>query len=212
MIELRTLRDGGQRPEETAKTVAGFLAEAKETLELAHYDLHLAPETAAIVGDAIRAAAARGVAVRIVFNVDHRNPIPVPPPPEPDAELIASFGVPHRAIAGVPDLMHHKYVVRDGEAVWTGSMNWTDDSFSRQENVLVTLRSPEIAAAYAANFEELWTTGAVELSGFGEPRTIDVGGTPGARVVHAGARRGSRRRASGGRSGGRSAASASPRP
>ena len=65
----------------------------------------------------------------------------MPPPPEPDGELIASFGVPFKPISGVPDLMHHKYVVRDGEHVWTGSMNWTDDSFSRQENVVVRIRS-----------------------------------------------------------------------
>jgi hypothetical protein len=54
------------------------------------------------------------VAVRIIYNVDHANPIPVPPPPEPDVQLIASLGVPAKAIAGVPDLMHHKFVVRDG--------------------------------------------------------------------------------------------------
>ena len=52
----------------------------------------------------------------MIYNVDHRNPIPVPPPPEPDDGLIASLGVPAHAIAGEPDLMHHKYVVRDGTA------------------------------------------------------------------------------------------------
>jgi phosphatidylserine/phosphatidylglycerophosphate/cardiolipin synthase-like enzyme len=77
----------------------------------------------------------------------------------------------------VPDLMHHKYVVRDGEAVWTGSTNWTDDSWSRQENVIVTVESPELAHAFALDFDELWDTGAVERSGFVEPRPVDVGGT-----------------------------------
>ena len=47
-------------------------------------------------------------------------------PLEPDGKLIESFGVPVRAIAGVLDLMQHKFVVRDRDAV-TGSMNWTDD-------------------------------------------------------------------------------------
>ncbi len=178
MIEVRTLTDGGQSATEMAETIAGFLGEAKRTLDLAHYDFHLAPETAAVIGAAIEEASRRGVTVRIAYNVDHRNPIPVPPPPEPDAELIASLGVAHKAIAGVPDLMHHKYVVRDGETVWTGSMNWTDDSFSRQENVVVTIRSGELARAFAEDFEQLWQTEAVEQSGFVEPRTLGVGSTP----------------------------------
>src|SRR2546423_14457618 len=142
---VRTLTDGGQEPLEIAQAIAAWLAEARKSLELAQYDFHLAPDTAAVVAGAIRDAAARGVAVRILYNVDHRNPIPVPPPPEPDVELIASLGVPSKAVAGVPDLMHHKFVVRDGESVWTGSMNWTDDSWSRQENVIGTADSTEPA-------------------------------------------------------------------
>jgi phosphatidylserine/phosphatidylglycerophosphate/cardiolipin synthase-like enzyme len=177
MIEVRTLRDGGQRAEEVASWIAEFIGETQRTLDLAHYDFHLSPETAAIVGGAIRSAAARGVAVRFVYNVDHRNPIPVPPPPEPDAQLIASLGVPAHAIAGVPDLMHHKYVIRDEECVWTGSMNWTDDSFSLQENVISTVRSAEVASRYAADFEQLWARGAVERSGFVEPIPLSVNGT-----------------------------------
>ena len=132
-------------------------------------------ETAQIVGGAIAAAAARGVAVRLLYNIDHRNPIPVPPPPEPDAQLIASLGVPAKAIAGVPDLMHHKFVVRDGESVWTGSMNWTDDSFSVQENVILVVRSADLAAAFTRNFDELWEIGIVEQTGFVDPRPVPVG-------------------------------------
>jgi phosphatidylserine/phosphatidylglycerophosphate/cardiolipin synthase-like enzyme len=175
-LTVRTLTDGGQRPAEVARWIADFVGGARRALDLAHYDFHLSPETAAIVGGAISDAAARGVAVRFVYNVDHRNPIPVPPPPEPDAQLIASLGVPAKAIAGVPDLMHHKYAVRDRESVWTGSMNWTDDSFAIQENVLATVRSPDLAAAFALDFDQLWSTGAVEQSGFVEPRPLKLGG------------------------------------
>ena len=112
----------------------------------------------------------------MIYNVDHRNPIPVPPPPEPDVELIASLGVPEHAIAGEPDLMHHKYVVRDGKSIWTGSTNWTDDSWSRQENVIVTVESAELGRAFTTNFEELWSKGIVEESGFIDPVDVDVGG------------------------------------
>ena len=158
-----------------AHDVAKFLAAAKRSLDLAQYDFHLAPDTAAIVGGAIKDAGARGVAVRMIYDVGHRNPIPVPPPPEPDVELISSLGVPHRPIAGIPDLMHHKYTVRDGETVWTGSTNWTDDSWSRQENVIVTVESPALATAFTANFEELWAKADVERSGFVDPNPVRVG-------------------------------------
>jgi phosphatidylserine/phosphatidylglycerophosphate/cardiolipin synthase-like enzyme len=175
MITIRTLTDGGQEPVEIARAIEEFVAGAKRTLELAQYDFHLAAETAEIVGGAIRNAAKRGVAVRMIYDVGHRNPIPVPPPPEPDVQLISSLGVPHRPIAGVPDLMHHKYVVRDGESVWTGSTNWTDDSWSRQENVIVTVESAQLAAAFIADFDELWSTGVVEQSGFVPPDPVEVG-------------------------------------
>src|SRR5262245_32239147 len=176
MLEIETLTDGGQQPLEVARRVAEFIDGAKESLDVAQYDFHLVPETAAVVAGAIQGAAKRGVAVRFLYNVDHRNPIPVPPPPEPDAVLIESLGVPARAIAGVPDLMHHKFAVRDGTTVWTGSTNWTDESWTRQENVIATVESQEVAARYARNFEELWSTGDVERTGFVQPDPVQVDG------------------------------------
>ena len=165
-----TLTDGGQQPPDVAHAIADFLDGATTTLDLAQYDFNLLPDTAQVVGDAIRRAAARGVRIRFTYNVDHANPIPVPPPPEPDVQLIAALPVTGKAIAGIPDLMHHKYVVRDGTSVWTGSLNWTDDSFSRQENVVAVVESPAIAKAYEIDFAQLWTTGDVMQSGFVDPR------------------------------------------
>jgi phosphatidylserine/phosphatidylglycerophosphate/cardiolipin synthase-like enzyme len=175
-LTVRTLTDGGQEPLEVAQALANWLGTARETLDVAQYDFNLSPETAEVVGGALRAAAARGVAVRILYNVDHRNPIPVPPPPEPDVAMIASLGVPEKAIAGVPDLMHHKYVVCDGDAVWTGSTNWTDDSWSRQENVIVTVDDATLAGLFRRNFEELWSKGSVEESGFVPPARLHIDG------------------------------------
>jgi len=172
-LEIRTLTDGGQQPVEIARAIAAFLDGATASLELAQYDFNLGPETAAIVGDSIRRAAARGVRIRFAYNVDHANPIPVPPPPEPDVALIASLPVEAKAIAGIPDLMHHKYVIRDDRTVWTGSLNWTDDAWSRQENVVAIVDSAAIAKGYTLDFEQLWSTQDVLKSGFVEPRDED---------------------------------------
>jgi phosphatidylserine/phosphatidylglycerophosphate/cardiolipin synthase-like enzyme len=176
-IGIRTLTDGGQPAQEVAREVAEFLGAARRSLDLAQYDFNLGPETRELVAGAIREAAGRGVAVRILYNVDHERPIPVPPPPEPDVALISALGVPSKPVAGVPDLMHHKFVVRDGESVWTGSTNWTDDSWSRQENVIVWVDSAELAKAFTLDFDELWRDGDVERSGFAaEPRPVEVHG------------------------------------
>ncbi|HLM35123.1 MAG TPA: phospholipase D-like domain-containing protein, partial [Gaiellaceae bacterium] len=172
-LTVRTLTDGGQPAAEVAGWIAAFIDEARTTLDLAQYDFHLQGGAREIVAGAIERAAARGVRMRFAYNVDHRNPIPVPPPPEPDVQLIATLPVDGKAVAGVPDLMHHKYVVRDGTSVWTGSMNWTDDSFTRQENVVVTVDTPAVAAAFTQDFEQLWSRDEVEDTGLVEPTWHD---------------------------------------
>ena len=175
-IALETLTDGGQRPAEVARGIAAFLAEARRSLDIAMYDIRSETDAGALVIASLLAASQRGVAVRMVYDVSHPGPIPVPPPPETKPEAIEALAVPTRGIAGVPDLMHHKFVVRDGEAVWTGSTNWTDDSWSRQENVIAIVESREIAYAYALAFEQLWERGEVEGTGNVDPRPENVDG------------------------------------
>ena len=175
-VEIRTLTDGGQRPADVARGIAGFLSHARSSLDLALYDVRFETGAGALVLAALLAAVQRGVEVRLLYNVAHPGPIAVPPPPETAPEAIEALPVATRGIAGIPDLMHHKFVVRDGDAVWTGSTNWTDDSWSRQENVIVTLESPEIAYAYSLAFGQLWESGSVDGSGDVDPRPEDVGG------------------------------------
>ena len=175
-IEIQTLTDGGQRPADIARGIAGFLSASRRSLDIAMYDIRTETDAGALVIASLLAAAQRGVAVRLIYDVAHPGPIPVPPPPETTPEAIEALPVPTRGIAGIPDLMHHKFVVRDGEAVWSGSANWTEDSWSRQENVIVTLESREIAYAHSLAFDQLWERGRVEGTGNVDPRPADVGG------------------------------------
>ncbi len=175
MIEAHPLQPGGQTALEVAGRVAAFLGEARSSLDLALYDVRLPGEPGDVVSGALRAAADRGVAVRIAYNADHDERI-FPPPPRTEPELIEALPFPTCGIPGIPDLMHHKYVVRDAESVWTGSTNWTTDSWTLQENVIVQVDSPGVAAEYARNFEELWVARDVDRSGYAEPRTLDTDG------------------------------------
>src|SRR5262249_11686177 len=94
-------------------------------------------------------------------------------PPRTNPDAMEALPFPTAAIPGVPDLMHHKYLVRDAASVWTGSTNWTEDSWTREENVVVTLDSPEVAARYRTDFEQLWTTREVARSGRVETTPVD---------------------------------------
>jgi phosphatidylserine/phosphatidylglycerophosphate/cardiolipin synthase-like enzyme len=101
--------------------------------------------------------------------------VPVPPKTEP--ALIESLPFPTAGIPGVPDLMHHKYVIRDNASVWTGSTNWTADSWTREENVIVTAESRDLAARYGVDFEQLWTRRDVGHTGKVDTAPVTVGAT-----------------------------------
>ncbi len=170
---------------------------------MAIYDLVLTGDAEAILTRALESAIGRGVKVRLAYNQDHprrrggsaplraagQSPSALPlrsaelsPPPQHEEVLGAPSirnlpGLEHRPIPGVPDLMHHKYVVVDGASLWTGSTNWTTDSWTREENVIVTLRSEAIAGAFERNFKELWENSVVAASGHETPtwQTLDDG-------------------------------------
>jgi phosphatidylserine/phosphatidylglycerophosphate/cardiolipin synthase-like enzyme len=178
LLDVRTHTDGGQTAEAVAERVVAWLGAARRTLDLALYDVRLPGDVGDRVGAAIRDAAARGVRVRIAFNQDERPPdaderpfFPAPPATEPS--LLEQLGVPIKPIPGWRDLMHHKYVVRDSHAVWTGSMNWTLDSFTRQENAVATLDSAGVAAAFTRDFEQLWSRGRIGDSGAFDSAPVD---------------------------------------
>jgi phosphatidylserine/phosphatidylglycerophosphate/cardiolipin synthase-like enzyme len=172
-VEVRTLIDGGQPAERTAHELAEFFAAAKQSLDIAIYDVNLPPELVDLVGDPLRAAEKRGVAIRFAYNLDHPKNLPVPPPPITNPDVMEGLPFPTEAIPGVPDLMHHKYVIRDNASVWTGSTNWTADSWTREENVILTVDSPGVAARYHGDFEQLWTTRIVSRSGKVDTAPVD---------------------------------------
>ena len=176
MIEVHTLTDGGQTAVEIARMIAAFVDGAKQTLELALYDIRLHDETADIVRGALVGAHERGVNVRLVYNVDEVDERPpVPPPPKTEPSLIESLPFATAPVPGWPDLMHHKYVVRDRDAVWAGSTNWTDDSWTREENVIVIVESTGVAIRYQEDFAQLWKKRDVQASGRVPTDPIRVG-------------------------------------
>jgi HKD family nuclease len=105
-----------------------------------------------------------GVRVRIVADDEYG--------PEAEDSLF-----PQLQEAGIPvvtdersSLMHDKFFIIDGTSVWTGSWNLSEGSTFDQNNNVLVFDSPDLAALYAAEFEEMFSRGE-----FGPGST--VGGT-----------------------------------
>lgn len=150
--------------------LVAFLNTATKTIDMAIYDFDLER-----VAGALAAAAGRGVRVRMVTDSDTLA--------NDDAAIRHAFAIVRRA--GIPivedggqGLMHNKFVIVDGAAVWTGSWNFTDGDTYRLNNNAIIIPSLELARNYTIEFEQLFIQqqfGAAKRIGLGDP-VITVGG------------------------------------
>lgn len=53
-------------------------------------------------------------------------------------------------------LMHDKFWIFDGETVWTGSTNVTVSGMFQQNNNVIVIESPELAAIYESQWADMW--------------------------------------------------------
>jgi phosphatidylserine/phosphatidylglycerophosphate/cardiolipin synthase-like enzyme len=162
------LAQGEQTAVAVMSRLTAFIREAKASLDFAVYDMRFDDTLKAALLAALRERAAAGVRIRICYDCDK---LPQPnlaagqdPAPSGTGALVQSLGFPFRRIGGMK-LMHNKFIVRDGQAVWTGSTNLTNDAFTLMENNVVQLDSPALAASYVDEFEQLWEKENFENTG-----------------------------------------------
>ncbi|BAY07914.1 DUF655 domain-containing protein [Calothrix sp. NIES-2098] len=67
---------------------------------------------------------------------------------------ITSVGVPTLPKG---DLLHHKFAVIDGRIVITGSHNWSEAANNGNDETLIVVESPTVAAHYVREFARLYT-------------------------------------------------------
>lgn len=129
----------------------GSLWELFKGLQQAKYSISVCILTIASreLGDILISAHQAGVIVRVITN---------------DEQLMFSGTQVNRLrCAGIQVrvdttafLMHHKFVVVDGELLMSGSLNWTTQAIcGNQENVIVT-SEPKLVQPFTNQFEILW--------------------------------------------------------
>jgi phosphatidylserine/phosphatidylglycerophosphate/cardiolipin synthase-like enzyme len=136
--------DGGGLDE----MLTGLVKRAQRTIDLAVYDFDLQN-----VAQAMADAARRGVRVRTVFDSDTLAKTK----DHPIQTALATLRNADIAIVedGRRAIMHHKFVVVDGEWVLTGSWNFTSGDTYRLNNNAIVIQSRALAANYTAEMDKM---------------------------------------------------------
>ncbi|MGZ9222541.1 MAG: phospholipase D-like domain-containing protein [Anaerolineales bacterium] len=165
-------------PANWQSSIAGRLIEkinaAQASIHIAAFEFDLTP-----VADALIAAKQRGVDVRWVTDDEHGLESDGEPG-HGQFEMLQDAGIEVRADTRSA-LMHNKFWIFDNQIVWTGSTNITENGIFKQDNNAIAIQSPELAAIYEREFQEMWN------GAFGprSPSTLDeqVAMVNGSRVV-----------------------------
>jgi phosphatidylserine/phosphatidylglycerophosphate/cardiolipin synthase-like enzyme len=140
-------------PEDWQGSIEGRLIEkinaAQNSIHIVSFEFDLTP-----VAEALIAAKQRGVDVRWVtddeFGIESDEE-----PGHGQFALMQAAGIEVRADTRSA-LMHDKFWIFDNELVWTGSTNITENGIFKQDNNTIVIQSPELAAIYEREFQEMW--------------------------------------------------------
>lgn len=159
-----TVRDGGEDPL-LDDALAEALDRAEVSIDVCFYEFDRVE-----VIEALTRAVERGVEVRFVGDGDEV---------EDEGYLhLETLGVEMSLRRPRDRIMHNKFAIIDGRWLWTGSTNLTDNGIMRNNNNALLVDSPELAAIYELEFEQMFTDQdfgrhKVEIPG---ERTAEVGG------------------------------------
>ena len=140
---------------------------AESSIHIAAFEFNLTP-----VAEALIAAHQRGVEVE--WMTDDENGI------DADTEKgHGQFAMLEKAGIEVKDdgrsaLMHNKFIIFDGQTVWTGSTNLTENGNFRNNNNVIVIRSTKVAEMFEREFSEMWDDG---LHGPKSPSTVELQST-----------------------------------
>ncbi len=95
-------------------------------------------------------AHARGIAVRLLTETDKADDL------GSDIDDLARVGIKVRMDTSDDALMHHKFMLVDGDVLATGSYNWTRSASKENHENLIITDDPALAAPFAEEFERLW--------------------------------------------------------
>ncbi|QGZ41347.1 phosphatidylserine/phosphatidylglycerophosphate/cardiolipin synthase-like enzyme [Pseudoduganella flava] len=147
-----------------------LLADAKEEVRVQLLDyapLSYGPNGTrpyyAVIDDAVRAAATRGVKIKLMVSNWNLEPLLVPYLKSlavlPNVE-IRVVTLPKASTGFIPfaRVIHSKTMVIDGKLAWVGTSNWSGGYFDLSRNLEVVMRNEQMAKRLAALQEQIWSS------------------------------------------------------
>lgn len=129
--------------------LTALISHAQSSIDAAFYELELT-----LVADALIERHQQGISVRLVSDSQYES--------REAMQKCIQAGIP--AVFDQRDaFMHNKFCVVDGQRVWTGSTNITENGMYRNNNNAVLFYSESLAADFHAEFSEMF-----ELKKFGK--------------------------------------------
>jgi phosphatidylserine/phosphatidylglycerophosphate/cardiolipin synthase-like enzyme len=130
------------------EALAAAIAGTQRTIDIAAYEFNSPALTQALLD-----AKARGVRIRMVTDDD-------------DGLADEDTTLGQLQAAGIPvvtdersALMHNKFIILDGQMIWTGSWNLTVNDTYRNNNNAIALRSQQAVENYQTEFNEMFIEG-----------------------------------------------------
>lgn len=141
-------------PEEDLEAIdAQLIGEARRRIDFAAYVL-----TDIRIVEALDAAAARGVAIRLYRDAGGVNAQPMPGPLASLYDrLVARANVEVRFKDSPAPFMHLKAYAIDGARLREGAGNFSHSGLTRQDNSLIVLRCRAAVRAFERAFDAMWS-------------------------------------------------------
>ena len=137
---------------EICKEIVSNIDRAKNTIDMAIYGYSSTPA----IEKAIERAKARGVKIRLVYDVDSKGGNIYPNTFEFVKHITNS--VSDKNSSEVRNTMHNKFYVFDNSTVITGSANLSHTDMSGyNSNSIIVINSPEVAEFYTQEFNQMYS-------------------------------------------------------
>jgi phosphatidylserine/phosphatidylglycerophosphate/cardiolipin synthase-like enzyme len=133
----------------------------------------------AVLDNALRRAAGRGVAVRIIVSnwnlrepgLSHLKSLALVP-----GILVGISTIPEHSSGFIPfaRVEHCKYLLVDNAKTWIATGNWSRDYFHASRNLAIVFEAEGISATVSKLFNRSWDSGYVELLDPGRSYSVPI--------------------------------------